>query len=125
MQGLQVAYMTMHRILVVEDDPHIVRAIAPALSVSGFSPDHSRTLADARERIASEGWDAAVVDLGLPDGDGYQLAELLRSKGTPFVIITARTDPEEERRTLDAGAAGFLRKPFSSADLVRLLESLL
>ena len=116
--------MAATRILVVEDDPQIVRALAPALAVSGWDVTAARSIAEAAARIGEGGWGAAVVDLGLPDGDGMDLIAPIRRSGIPVVVITARPEPAAKEKALGLGAHAFLAKPFAAPELVRLIEAL-
>ena len=116
--------MAATRILIVEDDPQIVRALAPALAVSGWDVTAARSIAEATARIGDGGWGAVVLDLGLPDGDGMDLIEPIRSSGTPVVVITACPEPAEKDKALSLGASAFLSKPFAAPELVRLLDAL-
>ena len=116
--------MTGQRVLMVEDDRHILRALAPALSVSGYRVTAVATVASALEQIAACAWKAAVVDLGLPDGEGGELIEPLRAAGVPVVVITARPDPPARASALGRGATAFLRKPFATPELVQIIDDL-
>jgi two-component system KDP operon response regulator KdpE len=109
-------------ILLVDDDPQIVRAIVPALEVSGLKVTVTRTGRDAIDQVDLGGWDALVVDLGLPDMDGKTIIRHLREKfGTPVVVISAQHSRAEVAAAHLAGANYFLHKPFRTPELVACL----
>jgi two-component system KDP operon response regulator KdpE len=113
-------------VLLVDDDPHITRAIAPALEVCGFEVTIVSTGLDAMAQVDAASWDALVVDLGLPDMDGKSVISHLREKfTTPVVVISAQHSRAEMNAAHAAGANCFLSKPFRSPELVRCIEELL
>jgi two-component system KDP operon response regulator KdpE len=106
-------------LLLVEDDPQIVRAIAPAFEVSGYDVTVAATGRQAIERLDEQRWDALIVDLGLPDVDGKSVIAHLRSQAeTPIVVISARNSPSEVAAARDAGANCFMHKPFRTPHLL-------
>jgi DNA-binding response OmpR family regulator len=115
------------RLLVVEDEPRITEIIKAALHEAGFVVDALCLEADAREALANIAYDAAVLDLGLPDGDGLKLLAQLRSTGnrTPILILTARDAVEQRVLGLDAGADDYLVKPFAVRELIARTKALL
>ena len=116
--------MCAARILIVEDDPQILRAMIPALAVSGHSVSAVRTAREAMAQVAEAKWDAVVLDLGLPDADGSDMIGPISRLGLPVIVITARDEPGERERALGRGAAAFLQKPFPTPELVGLVEAL-
>ena len=117
-------FMGTARVLFVEDDPQMLRAMIPALSVSGHRVEAVRTVRAAMAEVAVPRWDAVILDLGLPDGDGSDMIEPICRLGLPVIVITARDDPAERERALGRGAAAFLLKPFPAPELVRLVKAL-
>jgi DNA-binding response OmpR family regulator len=115
------------RILVVEDELKLGGLVCGALRSAGFAPDHVSRLSDARAQIAVETYDAIVLDLNLPDGDGIDLLhEVRRTKPQIAVLaLTARDSVEDRVRGLDAGADDYLVKPFATAELHARLRALL
>ena len=115
------------RLLVVEDEPRISELIKAALERAEFVVDTVRVRADAREALANTPYDAAILDLGLPDGDGLELLAELRPAGNhiPILIITARDAVEHRVLGLDAGADDYLVKPFALAELAARMRALL
>ena len=116
--------MCAPRILIVEDDPQMLRAMIPALAVSGHSVSAVQTAREAMAEVAAAKWDAVVLDLGLPDADGADMIEPICRFGLPVIVITARDEPGEKKRALARGAAAFLQKPFHVPELVRLVDVL-
>lgn len=98
-----------------------------ALERAGFVVDAVRLCADAREALALTAYDAAILDLGLPDGDGLELLGELQSarKRIPVLVLTARDAIEDRVSGLDAGADDYLVKPFAMAELVARTKALL
>jgi DNA-binding response OmpR family regulator len=115
------------RLLVVEDEPRIAEIIKTALERAEFVVDTVRLRADAREALANTPYDAAILDLGLPDGDGLDLLKKLRPAGIhiPILILTARDAVEHRVLGLDSGADDYLVKPFAMTELIARTKALL
>ena len=115
------------RLLVVEDEARIAEILKSALERAGFVVDAVRLCADAQEALAVTIYDAAILDLGLPDGDGIQLLRKLRSGGNrvPILILTARDAVEDRVCGLDTGADDYLVKPFAMTELIARTKALL
>ncbi|MCW3797622.1 response regulator [Sphingomonas sp. BN140010] len=116
----------MTSILLVDDDTQIVRAIVPALQVSGLTVKVTTNGQDAINQVDASEWDALIVDLGLPDMDGKSVIRHLRTKfTTPVVVISAQHSAAEVDAAKLVGASCFLHKPFRTPDLVQCLSRLL
>ncbi|RYP80981.1 response regulator transcription factor [Nocardioides guangzhouensis] len=115
------------RILVVEDDKHVARAVRRGLEAEGYAVDVALDGAEGHWLATENDYDALVLDVMLPELTGDRLCARLREAGdwTPILMLTARSLPEEEARALDAGADDFLAKPFSYLVLVARLRALL
>jgi DNA-binding response OmpR family regulator len=115
------------RLLVIEDEPRIAEILKSGLQRAGFAVDVVRLCADAREALALTPYDAAILDLGLPDGDGLDLLAELRSarNGVPVLVLTARDAVEDRVSGLDAGADDYLVKPFATVELIARTKALL
>jgi DNA-binding response OmpR family regulator len=115
------------RLLVVEDEARIGELVKGALTRVGFAVDVVTLCADARAAFAVTSYDAAIVDLGLPDGDGLDLVGELRTGGnlTPVLVLTARDAVEDRVRGLDTGADDYLVKPFAMTELIARTKALL
>jgi len=115
------------RVLVVEDEVRIAEILQAALSRSGFVVDPVRRCAEAREALSLTSYDAVVLDLGLPDGDGLTLLANLQSSRNrvPVLVLTARDTVQDRVSGLDAGADDYLVKPFATAEVVARIKALL
>jgi len=115
------------RLLVVEDETRIAELVKTALARVGFAVDVVSLCADARAALAVTSYDATIIDLGLPDGDGLSLLRELRTRGnqTPVLVLTARDAVEDRVRGLDTGADDYLVKPFAMTELIARTKALL
>src|SRR6056300_898006 len=113
------------RLLLVEDDQELSRAVEHALAAEGYTVDAVSTGAGALFLAGEADYDAVVLDLGLPDIDGLQvLAKLrLQHSALPVLILTARDSVEDRVGGLDAGADDYLSKPFDIPELVARLRA--
>ena len=115
------------RILLVEDSQRLSESVKVGLEREGFSVDVFETLMDSRAAVESVQYDAIILDLGLPDGDGLDLLKDLRSAQdmTPVLILTARDRVDERVRGLNAGSDDYVLKPVALEELVARLRALL
>ena len=115
------------RLLVIEDEAALAGLLAAALQRAGFAVDSAAGIADAEAHLQVAGYDAAVLDLGLSDGDGLTLLARLRRRGNtlPVLILTARDAPEDRVTGLDTGADDYLVKPFHMPELLSRVRALL
>jgi DNA-binding response OmpR family regulator len=115
------------RLLIVEDEARIAELLEGALRKAGFAVDKASSCADAREALTLNAYDIAVLDLGLPDGDGMSLLDEVRACGNqiPILVLTARDAVEDRVGGLDAGADDYLVKPFAMAELIARAKALL
>ncbi len=115
------------RLLVVEDDPSLAQVLRRALVDDGYAVDVAAYAVDARHLLATTAYDAVVLDLGLPDGDGLSLCREARDAGnpTPILVLTARDGLTDKVAGLDAGADDYLTKPFDFPELAARLRALL
>jgi DNA-binding response OmpR family regulator len=110
------------RVLLVDDDPEICDFLATLLDLEGMQPQVACGAAEAL-RVAP-GAAAALIDVAMPDVDGLTLCRQLRTAGflAPILLASARPGPELPVQAAQAGADGFVRKPFDNADLVARLH---
>lgn len=115
----------MTTVLLVEDDPAISEPLARALGREGYEVRAHGTARGALNEVAT--CDLIVLDLGLPDMDGLDVAREIRTRGltVPILILTARTDEVEMVIGLDAGADDYVTKPFRLAELLARVRALL
>jgi two-component system OmpR family response regulator len=114
------------KILVLEDDIRLAGLITRGLRRDGNAVDTARTVEDARWHAAESTYDVLVLDVMLPDGDGFALCQELRASGnwTPVLLLTARDAIDDRVRGLDVGADDYLVKPFAFAELFARLRAL-
>ena len=114
------------RILIVEDDRIIAENLYEYLEARGHQCDYAPSLAAATALLQGPGFDAAVLDRNLPDGDGLVLARRLRAAGNalPLLILTARDTLEDKLTGFDAGADDYLVKPFALQEVEARLAAL-
>lgn len=113
-------------VLVVDDEPQIVRALRTSLSGAGYDADAAETGTDALNRAAMRPPDAIVLDLVLPDMSGIEVCrELRRWTEAPILVLSAVGDEREKVEALDAGADDYVTKPFGIDELLARLRALL
>ncbi|RQZ10223.1 DNA-binding response regulator [Burkholderia sp. Bp9031] len=115
------------KILILEDQPKLGHFLKQALSEHAYTVAWAKTCAEAQEMLCESGYDAILLDLGLPDGDGLDLLRQWRRAGfnEPVLILSARDAVEDRVTGLDVGADDYLPKPFSLEELLARLRSLL
>jgi DNA-binding response OmpR family regulator len=115
------------RLLVIEDESRIAEILKSGLQRAGFAVDVVQRCADAREALAVTVYDVAILDLGLPDGDGLELLTELRSahNRVPILVLTARDAIEDRVSGLDSGADDYLIKPFAMVEVIARTKALL
>lgn len=115
------------RILVVEDDPILGDGLVRSLRDAGYAVDWAKDGTTADHMLSTTGFDAVILDLGLPRLDGIEVLRRLRRRGThtPVMILTARDDLENRVAGLDLGADDYLAKPFELAELEARLRALI
>lgn len=115
------------RILIVDDDEDVADLARAQLRRAGYAADTAGDVEAARSALAGVAYDALVLDLGLPDGDGLNfLAELRRAKRQfPVLILSARGRADQRVAGLKAGADDYLAKPFDVEELVARIQALL
>lgn len=114
------------RILIVEDDPRLARGMAASLEAASFAVDVAHNGEDAAAFAAADPFNAIILDLGLPDGDGLELLRMLRRRGdtTPIMIVTARDAVDDRVAGLDYGADDYMAKPFHPRELESRVRAL-
>jgi two-component system KDP operon response regulator KdpE len=115
----------MIHVLVVDDEPPLVRTLTLNLINRGYHVTSARTGAGALDQVASAPPDLILLDLGLPDVDGTAvLRELRRQRSAiPVIVLSARTDSSDKVEALDAGATDYLTKPFDVSELMARLRA--
>ena len=127
MSELVSGVMKSMKICAVEDDLELGKALQSALQNAGQEVVWVRRASDARHWIDTEPFDAVLLDLGLPDGNGIELLKELRAAGhtLPVLVITARDSLEDRLNGLDRGADDYLVKPFDVPELLARLRAVM
>jgi two-component system catabolic regulation response regulator CreB len=115
-------------LLLLEDDPAIAQTVAYALEREGFAVDHVALIADAAARLAhADRHVGAILDIGVPDGNGLDLCRSLRGTrpALPIVLLTARGEELDRILGLELGADDYITKPFSPRELCARVRALL
>jgi two-component system, OmpR family, response regulator len=122
----QAAGLTM-RLLVVEDDAKLVRALQRGLEREGYTVDAAVTGEEALSQASAHDYDAVVLDLMLPGPDGFAVCRELRrnERWAPVLMLTARDQVSDRIRGLDVGADDYLVKPFDFGELLARLRALI
>jgi two-component system, OmpR family, KDP operon response regulator KdpE len=114
------------RVLVVDDEPQIVRGLKIILRDAGYTVESAETKAQALALLASRPPDALVLDLVLPDGQGVEVCREVRLwSRLPILVLSAVGDEREKVRALDAGADDYVTKPFGTDELLARLRAVL
>jgi len=115
------------RILLVEDDETIAEFVEKGLREAGFAVDRAADGASGLQQALAEPFDAAIVDVMLPQMDGLALIDGLRARGmrTPVLILSARRSVDDRVRGLQAGGDDYLTKPFAFAELLARVQALI
>lgn len=111
-------------ILVVDDEPQIRRFLRTSLGAQGYRLTEAVNAAEARAMVAKEKPDLVILDLGLPDGDGFAVIEALRAQSqVPIIVLSVRSDEQGKVRALDLGADDYVTKPFGMEELVARIRA--
>ena len=115
------------RLLIVEDEATLSELLAHCLSQQGWAVDIAPSLADGKQALAATHYDCVLLDLGLPDGEGFTLLQDLRSRDdlTPVLAISARDALSEKLAVLNQGADDFIVKPFEPDELAARIRAVL
>ncbi len=117
---------TAMRVLIVEDEPRLLRNLAKALREEGYAVDTAEAGDEGLFKAETANYDAVVLDVMLPRLDGWEVLERLRKqKRTPVLMLTARDGPKDRVRGLDTGADDYLVKPFDLPELLARLRALI
>ena len=116
----------MARVLVIDDDRRLGEMLASYLGQHGWSVDHRADASSGKSALASGGYDALCLDLGLPDQDGLDLCREVRQRGdqVPILMLTARGDDTDRILGLELGADDYLPKPFNPRELLARLRAI-
>ena len=115
------------RVLVVDDEHSIVDAVSTSLRYEGFAVYTAQTGRSALDLLRSEDLDLVVLDVMMPDLDGFEVARRMRNEGinTPILFLTAKTEMDDKARGFGLGADDYVTKPFSLAEIVLRVRAIL
>jgi two-component system OmpR family response regulator len=118
---------TAHRVLVVDDEPNILEIVSMALRFQGFAVETAATGAEALAAVAKFKPHLMVLDVMLPDMEGFDVAARLGAQraGVPIIFLTARDATEDKVRGLSGGGDDYMTKPFSLEELVARIRTIL
>ena len=118
--------MSGERILVVDDEPQILRFLRPSLTAAGYEVTTAATAAESLKLATALAPDAILLDLGLPDLDGKEVIQRLRAfSEVPIIVVSARDREVEKIAALDLGADDYVDKPFGIGELLARLRTAL
>jgi len=111
-------------ILIVDDDPDILTALHDLLEYDGFLVTEVSTCRDALEQVSTVEFSAVLLDIGLPDGDGLNVLEIIQTSAPslPVIVITAFTSQDYRAKSLSGGAFSYLTKPYNRDELRAVLR---
>jgi two-component system, OmpR family, KDP operon response regulator KdpE len=113
-------------VLVVDDEPQILRALRVILRNAGYDVDTAETKSEALDAVSVRPPDAMVLDLVLPDGSGVEVCtEVRRWSNLPIIVLSAVGDEREKVRALDVGADDYITKPFGTEELLARLRAVM
>ncbi len=114
------------RILIIEDEPDIVRGLRDALEFEGFEVHSAETGGEGLEAAGDVRPDCILLDLMLPDDNGYRVCEVLRERdpAVPIIMLTAKAQEADKVRGLEVGADDYVTKPFSVAELIARINAI-
>ncbi|MBN1807648.1 MAG: two-component system response regulator CreB [Planctomycetes bacterium] len=114
------------RILIIEDEPGVAENISYALETEGMEPAWCGTGREGLEKLEAGGVDLVILDVGLPDADGFEVCrEIRRTSGVPVIFLTARKDEIDRVVGLELGADDYVVKPFSPRELTARVKAVL
>lgn len=114
------------RVLVVDDEPAILRFLKPALAAAGYEVAEASAMGEAVRAIAARAPDVVVLDLGLPDGDGKDVIRKVRAwSDVPIIVLSAREREAEKIEAFDLGADDYVNKPFGIGELMARIRAAL
>ena len=106
-------------ILIVDDDPDILTALHDLLEYDGFLVTEVSTCRDALEQVRTVDFSAVLLDIGLPDGDGLAVLEIIQTiaPSLPVIVLTAFTSQDYRAKSLSRGAFAYLTKPYNRNEI--------
>jgi len=121
--------MQKKRVLIVEDEESLLKLETILLTVKGYEVSGASTGKEALEKLANDAFDLVLLDIMLPDIDGYEICRRIKEHPLhariPVVMLTAKKSTEDQKRGVLCGSDAYLTKPFKSAMIIEVIEKLL
>ncbi len=121
--------MPKKTILIVDDEPHLIRSLSFVLEKEGYRVESALTGAEAQSKISARPPALVFLDLVLPDIDGLKICRRIKSHSGPapirVIVLTAKTQADVRQKALEAGADDFLTKPFGPREVLEALQRVL
>lgn len=116
----------MERILLIEDDDILAEGVKMNLSLAGFTAEYVSDLKEGEKRLDTEAWDLLLLDVNLPDGDGFAFTRKMRAtRELPVIFLTAKDMDEDMMHGFDSGADDYITKPFNVQILIQRVKAVL
>lgn len=121
--------VAQHRILVVDDDEHIQKSLSQYLEMEDFEVEVASSGQEALERAAGQAFDLVLLDIMMPEMDGFEVVEILRAQEAtsrvPIILLTARGQDTDVLKGYHLGVSSYLTKPFNLDELVETIREVL
>lgn len=119
--------MTQQHVLLVEDEPVLAEIIRESLQTRGFVITHTPSAVEAAVLYTQQSFDIVILDVMLPDGDGFAIAKRIRNNDvdTPIIFLTSRSRPQDVVEGFESGGNDYLKKPFSLEELIIRMKALM
>jgi DNA-binding response OmpR family regulator len=113
-------------VLVIEDDPSVRTLVKAVLEKNNYSVDFAKTAEDGEAQALSNNYDIIILDLGLPDGDGFDVCKDMRDQEitTPVLVLSAEQETDVKIKCLRVGADDYITKPFDTEELLARIEAI-
>ena len=116
----------MKRILLVEDNETIIMGLKYTLEQENFQVDSAQNIVTAINKMNKQQYDIYLLDISLPDGEGYEICKKIKEKeNLPVIFLTARDEETDVVQGLDMGADDYVVKPFRTRELISRINSVL
>lgn len=125
----ETAEVARHRILVVDDDEHIQKSLSQYLEMEDFEVEVASSGQEALDRAALQAFDLVLLDIMMPEMDGFEVVEILRAQEAtsrvPIILLTARGQDTDVLKGYHLGVSSYLTKPFNLDELVETIREVL
>ena len=116
----------MKKILLIEDNETITIGLKYTLEQEKFEVETAKNIIEAKSKIKKKNYNIYLLDIGLPDGEGYEVCKYIKEKGSyPVIFLTAKDEEKDIVRGLDMGADDYIVKPFRTRELISRINSVL